>query len=68
MKKRIIKVCAWCGRLKTKGNYIPFNPSTLDTLKRCPDVTISHGMCPNCSKKCKEDYYKSNMGIRRIVS
>jgi hypothetical protein len=54
MEKKMVTICAWCKRIKSKKGYSTFNSRI---LKRLEDkgVLISHGMCPECLVEFKKE-------------
>lgn len=53
----MIPICGWCKNVRNDQGYW----STVENYVRThTGVTFSHGMCPDCAKKFKEDVQKSN--------
>ena len=53
----MIPICGWCKNVRNDQGYW----STVEQyVRNHTGVTFSHGMCPECAKKFKEDVKKSN--------
>ena len=50
--KGLIPVCAWCKKIRDDKGYWNL---VEDYLKKSAHVDVSHGICPECSKKVKEE-------------
>jgi hypothetical protein len=42
--EEFLRLCAWCGRIHTDGEWVPVE----DFLQRRFDTQASHGICPAC--------------------
>lgn len=46
--RRLIPICAWCHRVRSEGEY---KDDLLDHLQKHVNVTVTHGLCPDCAKR-----------------
>lgn len=53
----MIPICGWCKNVRNDQGYWS---SVEQYVRNHTGVTFSHGMCPECAKKFKEDVKKSN--------
>lgn len=52
----IMVLCAWCGRLKlTEDEWEPVQIYRQNSTHSLNSDLISHGICPDCVKRVKED-------------
>jgi len=56
----MIPICAWCKNIRSdKG----FWQTVEDYVRVHTDATFSHGVCPACSKKVRDEIAKANPGV-----
>jgi hypothetical protein len=53
----MIPICGWCKSVRTDQG---FWQTVEDYVRTRADVTFSHGMCPKCAEKFKEDVFRAN--------
>ncbi len=53
--KSLLPICAWCKRIRDDDNYWQ---SVESYLKVQADVDFSHGICPECAEKWREERKK----------
>ncbi len=61
----LIPICGWCKNVRNDTGYWQ---SVEHYVKAHTDATFSHGMCPNCAEKFKDDILKANRGAEKISS
>jgi len=50
-----MRVCAWCRRIDYKGEWVRLE----DFMQQGFDTPTTHGICPECLKRQKEAYERS---------
>ncbi len=53
----MIPICGWCKKIRSDQGYWQSVEQYVGTHT---DATFSHGMCPECSEKFKDDIFKAN--------
>ena len=60
----LIPICGWCKKVRNDTGYWQ---SVEQYVASHTDASFSHGMCPDCAAKFKEDIFKANRGAENLL-
>lgn len=60
----LIPICAWCKNVRSDTGYW----QTVEQYVRChSNASFSHGVCPSCAAKFKDDIFRANQNTQSII-